>query len=88
MSSLVRRIQRQLYPSMAVHRGSRLSINGDWVPCLETRPARHKFYGKHLWSQGRGSKLGVTNPKCKSLLARLAREKRNAARKEDSNAPR
>lgn len=32
------------------------------------------------WIQKRGSKVGVTNPKAKDLLARLARqEKRNAA---------
>jgi hypothetical protein len=58
MSSLVRRIQRQIYPSTTGN------------------PARQKFYN------GRGQRLGITSPKCKSLIARLAREKRNAERNE------
>lgn len=74
MSSFARRIQRQLYPSKAVH------LDGDGNPYAN--PPRRKFYGKHLYFEGRGSRLGVTNPKCKSLLARLAREKRNAERKQ------
>jgi len=58
MSSLVRRIQRQQYPS-------------------ETgNPPRRKFYN------GRGQRLGATNPKCTSLIARQNREKRNAERNE------
>lgn len=72
MSSLVRRIQRQLYPSQKVH------CDSGGIP-YSNQP-RHKFYGKNLFHAGRGSQLGVTNPKCKSLLARLAREKRNSER--------
>lgn len=56
MSSLVRRIQRQIYPSTTGN------------------SARQKFYNE------RGTRLGITNPKCTSLIARLAREKRNAER--------
>ena len=78
MSSLIRRIQRQLYPSQAVHYAK--DEDGKFIGDAFANEPRRKFYGKHLWSQGRGSKLGVTNPKCKSLLARLAREKRNAER--------
>ena len=73
MSSWVRRIQRQQYPSQCVHYAK--DADGNHIGEPHTNPARGKFY------QGRGRQLGVKNPKCKSLAARLAREaKRKAAR--------
>lgn len=69
MSSFTRRIERTLVGTSA----SAIIMNG------ETRyvsaPPRKIHY------MGRGSKLGVTNPKGKELLARLARE----AKKENTN---
>lgn len=70
MSSLIRRIERQMHPSKAVHPVSLARGGG-----FESNPPRKVFY------QGRGSKLGFHNPKDKALLARLAREERNRARR-------
>jgi hypothetical protein len=73
MSSFTRRIQRQLSPSQAVHPD--LDLAGDpIVGKFHSNPARKKFFG------GRGQRLGTNNPRDTALLARLAREKRNAAR--------
>lgn len=70
MSSLIRRIQRsQPHKKLVKHRytGSRRSFTE-----TVTVPGRKQPF------QGRGSKLGHTNPKAKDLLARKAREaKRN-----------
>ncbi|KPL67448.1 hypothetical protein SZ64_04615 [Erythrobacter sp. SG61-1L] len=72
MSSFIRRIQRQVMPSHKVH----ASRNWKGEVRLYANPARKKFFN------GRGSKLGVSNPKDTALLARQAREaKRAAARK-------
>lgn len=69
MSSLIRRIERQMHPSKPVHPQATSYGRTKRV----SNPPRHVFY------QGRGSKLGVHNPKAKGLLARLAREERNRA---------
>lgn len=68
MSSFVRRIQRQVSPSVPFLTGYDKRGN----PQFTRHPARRKFY------MGRGSKLGVSNPKDKALLARLAREARHS----------
>lgn len=68
MSSFTRRIERQVRPSRAVH--PVLDVYGEPTRKLESYPPRAKFFG------GRGSKLGVRNPKDKALVARLAREAR------------
>ena len=65
MSSLIRRIERQQTPSQPVHWNAKTKKR-------ETNPARQKFY------MGRGSKLGVNNPRDKALIARLRRENRHA----------
>jgi hypothetical protein len=70
MSSFTRRIQRQVSPSAKVHPTTRRNLKGDIVPALMANPARKKFFG------GRGSKLGVKNPKDVVLIARLARDKK------------
>lgn len=71
MSSFVRRIERQVCPSKPVHPiGTRYGR-----VIYRQNPPREVFY------QGRGSKLGVSNPKDKSLLARLRREERNRERR-------
>lgn len=64
MSSFIRRIERTVMPSRPhFEKGSdELIVN----------PPRNKHY------MGRGSKLGVSNPKAKDLLARIARETRLA----------
>ena len=65
MSSFIRRIERQLNPSRPVH----------WNPktkAYETAEPRRVFY------MGRGSKLGVSNPKAADLVARLRRERSKA----------
>ena len=62
MSSLVRRIERQAYPSRKVH------VDADGV--RYANPPRERFYG------GRGKRLGVHNPEDKAKLAREARENR------------
>lgn len=67
MSSFVRRLQRQVVGtkfSFAIVDGK-----GKYVEA----PAREKHY------LGRGSKLGVTNPNAKDLLARQSREAKKAA---------
>jgi len=78
VSSLVRRIQRQVMPSQAVH----YHLDADGNPLRDKKgrlkppyanPARRKFY------MGRGDKLGVHNPKGRELLARLKREAKRAA---------
>jgi hypothetical protein len=63
MSSFLRRIERQQHPSRAIHL--------DKDNKRYANPARGIFY------MGRGSKLGVHNPKAKDLIARLARERRH-----------
>jgi hypothetical protein len=63
MSSFVRRMQRQVLPSQAVHATFK---DGKF----HANPPRQKFFN------GRGSKLGVSNPKDKALLARLARDRK------------
>jgi hypothetical protein len=74
MSSLIRRIERQMYPSKPVHQEVTETRAGPIVRYV-SNPPRHVFY------KGRGSKLGLHNPKDKALIARLAREERNRARK-------
>lgn len=71
MSSFIRRIERQMHPSKPVHP----EITEDGKVRYVSNPPRKVFY------QGRGSKLGVHNPKGRELLARLRREERNRARR-------
>lgn len=73
MSSFIRRIQRQQHPSKVCH----FKLDKNDKPTGEpwANPPREKFF------KGRGSKLGVHNPKAKDLLARLAREAKRAAQK-------
>lgn len=61
MSSLIRRIERQSAPSCKFH----VALDGS----IYANPPRGKFFG------GRGSKLGVRNPRAADLLARLKRDK-------------
>ncbi len=68
MSSFIRRIQRQIMPSLAVHLNERDKTR-------YANPPRDKFY------RGRGSKLGTSNPKDKALVARLRREQKRSAAK-------
>lgn len=70
MASFIRRLQRQVVSSAAIHRDQ---IDPDAPP--HANGPRGKFYMK------RGLRLGTKNPKDRALLSRLAREKRNAARK-------
>ena len=63
MSSFTRRIQRGLNPSRTVHWNEK-------TKGFESASARGRFY------MGRGSKIGVTNLKCKCLRARVARDKK------------
>lgn len=70
MSSLIRRIQRQVVRSQPVHR--HLDDDGKPTGKPYANPPRHKFW------QGRGDKLGVNNPQDKALLARQKRETRHA----------
>lgn len=74
MSSLVRRIQRQVSPSASVVTNEDAARHGA-KPVIGRNPPRKVFY------MGRGSKLGVRNPGDKALLARLKREERNRNRK-------
>lgn len=80
MSSWVRRLQRQLVPSQKVHptldSEGKPKLDRDGNPILHSNPPRHVFYGKNLYHGGRGSKLGVQNPKDKALLARKARDEK------------
>ena len=69
MSSLLRRIQRQLSPSQKVH--PTFDKKGKHVG-YHANPPRKKFW------QGRGQKLGVTNPKGRELVARTKRERSRA----------
>lgn len=74
MSSALRRIQRQVSPSAIVCTNVK-AVRSGAKPIYGKNPPRKVFY------MGRGSKLGVRNPKDKCLIARLQREKRNAERK-------
>ena len=65
MSSLIRRIQRQLSPSQKVHPA--FDREGKFTGYEDSDP-RRVFYG------GRGSRLGTKNSKDASLLARRRRE--------------
>ncbi len=49
-----------------------------------TRKMLNHKRGRHY--MGRGSKLGVKNPRDKALIARLAREERNFNRKADKRS--
>lgn len=71
MSSFTRRIERTQSPSRPVRQYQK--PDGTWYMAIS--PPRKIHY------MGRGSKLGVTNPKGKELLARLARD----AKKENTN---
>lgn len=73
MSSFIRRIQRTQHPSQAVHFPK--NEDGKITGPAYSNPPRKVFF------KGRGSKLGVHNPKAKDLLARLAREAKRAAKK-------
>lgn len=75
MSSLIRRIQRQVSPSKKVHptydeKGRRVGYHAN--------PARMTYFGKHLFFGGRGSRLGVKNEQDRALLARKRREEKRA----------
>ena len=74
MSSLIRRIERQVVESQRVHpRKARDPLTGAIiiVPNKGDRhPAREVFFG------GRGSRLGTNNPKCKARVAREARDRK------------
>ena len=73
MSSFVRRMQRQVMPSQRVHWGIRRDpVTGKQKATFVANPPRGKFW------MGRGSKLGVKNPKCRELLARLKRDEGRA----------
>lgn len=69
MSSLVRRIQRQLYPSQKIH--PTLDVEGNQKQDDEgnqiyhQNPPRRKFYGKDIFNQGRGAMLGFKRPTTK-----------------------
>ena len=73
MSSFIRRIERTQHPSQAVHYKKDDKGKNTGEPFAN--PPREKHF------KGRGSQLGVHNPRAKDLLARLAREARNKARK-------
>ena len=78
MSSMIRRIERQVFPSKSVfplkdHKGRVIYKGGNVV--YAAHAPREKFF------DGRGRSLGVgTNPKCTCLIARLKREARNTKR--------
>jgi len=74
MSSLLRRIQRQVSPSRKIH--PELDLDGKPTGRLYANPPRAKFY------EGRGSKLGHSNPKDAALVARLDREARRRSAKQ------
>ncbi|MBP6554655.1 MAG: hypothetical protein KA233_03145 [Novosphingobium sp.] len=66
MSSFIRRIQR-----MQPHKGLiRTTVKG------VTKITVGEVAGRNLTGSGPGSKLGVSNPKDKSRIARLARDKK------------
>jgi hypothetical protein len=69
MSSFVRRLQRQVVFSQVQFRG----YDAADKPVFTSSPPRQKYFG------GRGKMLGVKNPKCRALLARLAREAKQVA---------
>lgn len=73
MSSFIRRIERQQNPSKVVH--YRLNDDGKREGPAYANPSREVFFN------GRGSKLGVHNPKAKDLLARLKREANRATKR-------
>jgi hypothetical protein len=66
MSSFVRRIERQIVQSRATFKNK---VSG----AIEHYPPRLKFY------MGRGSRLGVKNPRDKALIARRIREAKRSA---------
>ena len=68
MSSLIRRIERQVFPSQVIFPEKK---GGQTVMCAH---APRKVY-----FNGRGRSLGHSNPKDASLLARLAREAKRLA---------
>lgn len=72
MSSFLRRIQRQAAPSRCIHP---VIVGGKKTGEMYANPPREKFY------QGRGSNLGVCNPKATDLVARLKREAKRAAKR-------
>ncbi|MXP24849.1 hypothetical protein GRI39_02150 [Altererythrobacter indicus] len=78
MSSFIRRIQRQVMPSLAVH--YRKDLDGKPTGDAYANQPRAKFY------QGRGNRLGTKNPKDKALLARQRREKRGGEPQEEAGA--
>lgn len=65
MSSFIRRIERTTIASLPVH--PVMGRDGGVVR-YERNPPRATYY------MGRGSKLGVSNPKDAALLARKARD--------------
>ena len=64
MSSLVRRIERTVAPSQPHSE----KVRGEWKHNIISPPRDKHFHG-------RGSKLGVRNPKAKDKLARETRAK-------------
>ena len=70
MSSLGRRIQRQVSPSQEIHP----KITLGKVVGLYANPPRHVFFGKNLFHGGRGSRLGVVNEKDPARIARMKRD--------------
>lgn len=72
MSSFIRRIQRQTCKSRYQIINPK-EVRQGCKPVYGTNPPRGVFY------MGRGSKLGVRNPKAKDLLARQKREAKRAS---------
>ena len=74
MSSLLRRIQRQVSPSQKCHvllgLGGEPFLDKDGNLQYYANPPRNVFY------QGRGRKLGVFNPQGREYLARKARDEK------------
>lgn len=68
MSSFARRIQRTVSKSQPVPQYQKK--DGTWH--MASNSARNIHFN------GRGSKLGVTNPNGRELIARLAREERHS----------
>jgi hypothetical protein len=75
MSSFIRRIQRTQHPSKAVHYPKGADGKPDFSETPYANPPRKVFF------KGRGSKLGVHNPKAKDLIARQKREAKRATLK-------
>jgi len=71
MSSFVRRIERQVHPSKAIH--PKIDLKTGKLLGYITMPPRKVHY------MGRGKWLGLTNPKAKDLLARQRREEKRRA---------